>query len=117
MSSFKDLILETKAIIDGFSGGGGSSSNHLKIKRPTLTERMHKADAVIFVDQKDGVYIAKNRYGTHGKIPTPELTKLLSSILVHNIFDGKLKIFQEGLKQQIEESIKHTIATFHEKRR
>ena len=71
------------------------------IKLPTLTDRMHRANFVIFVDHRDGVHVAKNRYGPHGKVSTKELVNLLTRILVEHVFDGRMKVFQEGMRWRL----------------
>lgn len=75
-------------------GGGGTG-------RPTLKERMHSADFVILVDHRDGVHVAKNRYGAHGKVSTKELINILTRILVEHVFDGRMKVFQEGMRWRL----------------
>jgi hypothetical protein len=74
-------------------------------RRPTITERMHKADLAIFVDHKDGVRVVKNRHGPHGKVSTKELINILTRILVEHVFDGRMKVFQEGMKWRLKGAI------------
>jgi len=96
----------TKSDLDA---SGGSSSRSLNIKRPTFTERMHSANMVIFVDRKDGVHVAKNRYGPHGKVPTKDLINLLTRILVEHVFDGRMRVFQEGMRIRLKGAIKKIV--------
>ena len=85
-------------------GGGGSprlGAKQIRIKHPTLTERMHSANFVIFVDHRKGVHVAKNRYGPHGEVSTKELINILTRILVEHVFDGRMKVFQEGMRWRL----------------
>ena len=88
-------------------GGGGSSK--FKMTRPTLTERMHKADFVIFVDHRKGVHVAKNRYGPNGEVSTKDLIEVLTRILVEHVFDGRMKVFQEGMRWRLKGAIKKIV--------
>jgi hypothetical protein len=90
-----------KALID---------NKKFKITRPTLTERMHNANFVIFVDHRNGVHVAKNRHsGKTGKVSTKELINILTRILVEHIFDGRMIIFQEAMKWRLKAAIKKIV--------
>jgi len=99
----------SKISIDGCSpsgGGGGTGARVIRIKHPTLTERMHRANFVIFVDRRDGVHVAKNRSsGKTGNVSTKELINILTRILVEHIFDGRMKVFQEGMRWRLKGAI------------
>lgn len=69
-----------------------------KIKRPTPMERTHHATIKLYVDRRDGVYIAKNRYGPTGNVNTECLVDILSHVLAEQVFDGRMIMFQEGMK-------------------
>lgn len=101
---FPDPIEQTKINMKASMDGGGpsrSSAGGNLIKHPTLTERMFRANFVIFVDPRDGVHVAKNRYGPHGKVSTKDLINVLTRILVEHIFDGRMKLFQEGMRWRL----------------
>ena len=102
-----DRLLKRKfhsKISSDCGGGSGLSSQEIRIKHPTLTERMHSANAVIFIDKK-GVHVAKNRYGPHGKVSTKDLINIVTRILVEHIFDGRMKLFQEGMHWRLKGAI------------
>jgi hypothetical protein len=86
-----------------------TSPNSFKIKRPGTLERTHRANLIMYVDHKDGVHIAKNRYGPTGNVNTECLVNILSHILAEQVFDGRTIIFQEGLKKEIEKAINQVI--------
>lgn len=83
-----------------------TTNNPFKMKRPSPMERTHRATIKLYVDCRDGVYIAKNRHGPTGKISTKDLINIICYILTEQVFDGKMKFFQEGM---IEESLKPAI--------
>jgi len=97
-----------KKIFSKSSMDGGGGSGGFNITRPTLTERMHGANIVILIDRK-GVHIAKNRYGPNGKVSTLELIDILTRILVEHVFDGRMKVFQEGMRWRIKGAIKKIV--------
>ena len=74
------------------------TTNPYKIKRPTPLERTHSASLILYVDRIDGVHIAKNRYGPSGNVNTECLVDILSHILAEQVFDGRMVMFQEGMK-------------------
>jgi len=80
-----------------------------KIKRPTPLERLYNAKVAIFVDHKDGVMIDKNCWGPHGKVNTSELIEILCRILVEHVFDGRMKLFQEGMRKRLKYVIKRIV--------
>jgi len=83
-----------------------STTNPYKIKRPSPMERTYRANIKLYVDHSNGVHIAKNRYGPTGKVKTKDLIDIICYILTEHVFDGKIKLFQEGM---IEESLKPAI--------
>lgn len=85
------------------------TKNPYKIKHPTTLERDHRASLIIYVDHKDGVHIAKNRYGPTGNVDTECLVDILSHVLAEQVFDGRTIIFQEGLKKEIKKAINQVI--------
>lgn len=104
------MIPHSKISSDGDCGGhGGCGSSSFKIKRPTLTEKMHSATIIIMVDHKEGVRIEKNRYGTTGKPSTKELVDVLCTILADYAFDGRMKIFQAGMKKFLKRAVHKTL--------
>jgi hypothetical protein len=86
-----------------------STTNPYKIKHPTQTERNYNANVIIYVDHRDGVFVAKNRYGPTGKVDTEVLVDILTITLAEQVFDGRTVIFQEGMKQKFEKAINKII--------
>ena len=81
-----------------------------KFSRPTLTERMYAAHVVIFFNPKDGVQIHKNRYGSaKGKVSTSALISILVKLLVHNIFEKRMKLFKVGMEMRLKKAIKKIV--------
>ncbi len=78
-----------------------ATTDPFKIKHPTLMERTRSASLIIYVDHKDGVHIAKNRYGATGKVCTKDLVNILCHTLAEQIFDGRMILFQEGMKTKL----------------
>lgn len=88
-----------------------------------LFQHIANADLALTFNRKDAVLkVIKDRTATYAHSGSPATfdyaINQFSEIITRMIFGkNEIGIFEEGLKQQIEESIKHTIATFHEKRR
>ncbi len=80
-----------------------------QIKRPTRMERTHSATVIIYIDHNDGVYIGKNRYGPTGKICTKDLVNILCHTLAEQVFDGRMIMFQEGMKKKFKKAINKII--------
>ncbi len=102
---FPDPIEQTKINMKVSSDGGAGLSRSSEIHRPTHMERLHRANFVIYVDPKNGVHVAKNRYGPHGKVSTKDLINIVTRILVEHIFDGRMKLFQEGMSWRLKGAI------------
>ena len=97
------MILHAKASGDG--GGGG-----FYIKRPTQRELLYNALLALYVDRKDGVVIHKNCIsGSTGKIPTDELIPILCRVLVENVFEGRMALFQAGMQEKLERAVNEII--------
>lgn len=97
------MILNKKASGDG--GGGG-----LHIKRPTYRELMYNALLALYVDRKDGVMIHKNAInGITGKVSSEDLVPILCRVLVENVFDGKMQLFQAGMQEKLERAVNQII--------
>ena len=80
--------------------------NPFKIKRPGPTERTHRATIKLYLDSREGVYVEKNKYGPTGKVDIRDLIDIICYILGENVFDGRMKFFQE---EMIEQSLKPAI--------
>lgn len=80
-----------------------------KITRPTQSELLYNANLAIYVDHKNGVMIHKNRWGPHGKVNTSELIEILCRVLVEHIFDGRMKMFQEGMRKRLQYAMKRIV--------
>jgi len=99
------MIIHSKESGDCPSGGGG-----LAITRPTKREREYRAEIILYLDRKDGVYIKKSRYGNSGKVNTEELVDVLCHVLSsHVFFNSKIKLFQEGMKHRLKRAINRII--------
>lgn len=97
------MILNSKVSSDGGGGGGPF------ITRPSLREKLYRANIVLFVDHEKGVMIEKNRYGQTGKPTTDELVDILCHILADHAYDGRMKIFQAGLKKFLKRAVKNVL--------
>lgn len=93
-------------IIDGDSS---PTTNPYKIKHPTMRERMHSANVIIYIDHREGVFVHKNRYGPTGKICTNDLVNILCHTLAEQVFDGRMIVFQEGMKKKFKKAINKII--------
>jgi hypothetical protein len=103
------------AIDDDGPGGFGASA---RTYGQTYREKMLHADiAFLFYRDKGKLDITKNRYGVHGNdIPIEVVKTIFSEILTDMAFKGNnLRMFKEGLKEQIENAINETIKKFHER--
>ena len=85
------------------------TTNPYQVSRPTALERTHNASLIIYVDHKNGVHIAKNRYGATGKVCTKDLVNILCHTLAEQVFDGRMILFQEGMKKQFKKAINRII--------
>ncbi len=95
------MILHSKVRIDG--GGGGRN------RMPSLRDLMYSANVAIYLDQKTGVKVHKNRWGATGKVSTNQLIEILCLILVEQIFNGRMKLFQEGMRIRLIWAIKKIV--------
>ena len=86
-----------------------STPNPFKIKHPTMMECIHNATVIIYIDHKDGVNIHKNRYGPTGKVCTKDLVNILCHTLAEQVFDGRMIMFQEGMKKKFKKAINKII--------
>jgi len=91
------------------SGDGGGVCHTSKIKRPSHAELLHRANLVLYVDYRDGVTIHKNRWGPHGKVSTKELIEILTRVLVEQVFDGRMKLFQGAMQSRLKGAIKKIV--------
>ena len=87
----------------------GCGSGKIKIRRPTQRELLFNANLALYVDHKDGVMIHKNRWGATGKVNTEELIGILCRILVEHIFDGRMKLFEEGMYIRLKWAVKRIV--------
>lgn len=76
-----------------------------RIKRPTYMEKLYGSTLVIMVDYENGVTIEKNRHGNCGKPSTKELVDILCHILASHVHDGRMMLFQEGLKTYLKKAV------------
>lgn len=84
--------------------------DRFRIKRPTLTELMYQMDVVLGVDRFGQIEVMKNRYGNPGTVTdVKQIVDMLSLILVKHLFNNKMKIFQEGMRDSIKEAIEKII--------
>jgi hypothetical protein len=95
------MIIHSKESEDCSGGGGGGYS--LRSLSKTMLE--HSANVIIYVDHKDGVHIHKNRYGPTGKASTEELVNILCHVLAEHVFNGNIKLFQEGMRLRLKKAI------------
>lgn len=80
---------------------------------------IYMADIAITYRHGGQLNIVKNRFEppNHQNVSVQEATKLFSRMLSGMSFrDNDLKMFKEGLRQQIESAIEIAIKTFHESR-
>lgn len=79
--------------------------------RPTIGEQILKMDLIVGLDAYSRITIIKNRYsGNTGILRNPnEIVDILTLILAKNLFNDKMKIFQEGLRISIKEAIEKII--------
>jgi len=96
-------------------GGDGPSHTHGNTyhQNPLLM-----ADIALTYKNGGRLDIVKNRYGVHGTdVPVPMAIDIFSTMIVNMTFkDNQLKMFKEGLKQQIKSAINIALETFHESR-
>jgi len=81
------------------------------VNRPTFRELMFQMDLVIGLDHSGRIEIMKNRYsGKTGEVKeVDEIVDILSLLLVKNLFNNRMKMFQEGMRISINEAIKKII--------
>ncbi len=95
--------IHNKMSVEHLTGSGLLGS------RQGRSERHFRSNIVLYLDCKNGVYIAKNRYGPHGKVSTKELIDILCHILCEHIFNGRMQLFQEGMKWRLKGAINRII--------
>jgi len=104
------VIINKKMITDGGGSVGGVASELSAARKySSPTQRLFRATFALYVDKDDGVRIVKNRFGEVGKVSTSKLVDCLSDILVQQVFEERMLIFQEGMKQQLKQGIKKII--------
>ena len=95
------------------SAGPGSHTHsfpsHTHDPGPFSLQRVHSANIVIYLDHKEGVYVAKNRWGPSGEVSTKELINTLVRILVEHIFDGRMTLFQGMMERRLKGAIKKIV--------
>lgn len=97
--------------IAGSAGTDGSGPSPLgkrcKINRPTFRELLYKMDLVIGLKNNGEIDIMKNRYsGNTGPVKdVDQIVDVLSLLLVKNLFNNRMKVFQEGMRISIKEAI------------
>ena len=87
-------------------GGGGGGSGSFRIKRPTVTESLHKAEKVLSIDRDQTIRVLKNRHGPNGKIEIDEMIEFVADMIVKHKFQGSMDMFQETMKMKIIETLK-----------
>ena len=105
-----ELKFKSKARLEG--GGGGDGQN----RPPPLYEHISNADLALTFNWRDATLkVIKDRQGLKPDEPGVSYAiNQFSSIISRMVFgDNELNIFEEGLSEQIKESIKQTIDKYH----
>lgn len=108
--------MHSKTTMDGGGGYsckprnsmGGGSGSYRSPRRPTITEKMHKADHVV-ASNRDGVDVWKSRYGQNGKVEMDALLAIVADMITRHKFDNSMDMFQETMKMKIIEVLKDVI--------
>ena len=79
-----------------------SCSNNLSI---SIMDKIYNANIVLSIEHNGTIHVIKNRYGSYGMKSLDTIIDLMSRMLACTVFNGKLEIFQEGLKVQLVEAI------------
>jgi len=97
-----------------FGGGGSHNHNNTTYRQDNLL----MADLAFTYQRGGKLNLVKSRMSVPTKdVPIEEATAMFSRILSAVVFkNNELKMFKEGLKQQIESAINIAIQTFHESR-
>jgi hypothetical protein len=81
---------------------------HFGIRNKTLG--LYEATLAFAIDRHGKFNIIKSRYGkTKEDLSLIEITELFSSLLAKARFKGITEVFEEGMKQDLKESIKNVI--------
>lgn len=75
-------------------------------KRLSDNELLRRSIFLLGLMPDNHVVLHKNRYGkTKGQLNLDETIEILTDIIVRVKFDGRMDLFQEGMKKQLKEAI------------
>lgn len=75
-------------------------------KRLSEVELLRTSVFLLGLMQNNRVVLHKNRYGVvKGQLTLNETIEILTDIIVRVKFDGRMDLFQEGMKKQLKEAI------------
>ena len=78
--------------------------------RPTIMERVYTAHIIIFFNPENGVEIYKNKFSVAGgKVSTSILINIFVKLLVHNIFEKRMKLFKVAMEIRLKKAIKKIV--------
>ena len=105
-----------------FDGAGTGIHHPRHSNKPSLFDQVQAADIVLtFIERHGNLRVIKDRTGDpmfDNKAPTWYAIQKFSYMISRMIFEeNDLKMFQEGLNQEIQKAISNTIDKFHRKRR
>ena len=87
--------------------------SELKFTRPTIMERVYTAHIIIFFNPENGVEIYKNKFSVAGgKVSTSILINIFVKLLVHNIFEKRMKLFKVAMEIRLKKAIKKRFLAF-----
>lgn len=70
----------------------------------------YKANIIVSIDYKSKLNVIKNRYSPEkGNISLYEAVEIFSDMLSQAAFDGRMDMFQEGMKIQLIDTITKTL--------
>jgi hypothetical protein len=83
---------------------------HYTKKGESITMELYKANLAFIIDNKGKFDIIKSRYGeTKKDLSVNEIAELFSTLLAKARFKGITEVFEEGMKQDLKESMKNVI--------
>ena len=75
----------------------------------TGLKQLHESTIIISINYKNELYCLKNRTGKYGEITLEEAKELMMDMLCKKIYDGRLDMFQDGLKRELIKAINKVI--------
>jgi len=92
------------------SDGGGGSYAIASTSGHSGNQKMYEANIVISLDHKNRINIIKSRFEKpKSNLNKDEIIEVLIDTLCKYLYDGRMDVFQEGMKIQLKDAVKRTL--------